>query len=208
MRVHVYCVKRVCIRSFSGPYFPAFGLNTESSEVSLRIQSECEKMRPGETPKTDTFDAVVVCYDKIIYYRDIFRILSSICDRAFLQKQLTPFIRYIFWQKRTVTDVFFCRQYASLLTKSYSHSMNSMNQVRLKKSPYNTIREESWFGQGKKTLQGEVEVIFPERLFRIGGVSQEHEAKNYHCFLEQLSKTSFKLSSGLQDSIYMGLLTK
>ena len=150
MRVHVYCVKRVCIRSFSGPYFPAFGLNTESSEVSLRIQSECEKMRPGETPKTDTFDAVVVCYDKIIYYRDIFRILSSICDRAFLQKQLTPFIRYIFWQKRTVTDVFFCRQYASLLTKSYSHSMNSMNQVRLKKSPYNTIREESWFGQGKK----------------------------------------------------------
>ena len=30
---------------FSGPYFPAFGLNTERYEVSLRIQSECGKIR-------------------------------------------------------------------------------------------------------------------------------------------------------------------
>ena len=30
---------------FSGPYFPAFGLNTEKYEVSLRIQSECGKAR-------------------------------------------------------------------------------------------------------------------------------------------------------------------
>ena len=30
---------------FSGPYFPAFGLNTERYSVSLRIQSECGKMR-------------------------------------------------------------------------------------------------------------------------------------------------------------------
>ena len=30
---------------FSGPYFPAFGLNTERYEVSLRIQSECGKTR-------------------------------------------------------------------------------------------------------------------------------------------------------------------
>ena len=27
-----HCVKSVCIRSFSGPYFPAFGLNTERYE--------------------------------------------------------------------------------------------------------------------------------------------------------------------------------
>ena len=32
-------------RVFSGPYFPAFGLNTERYGVSLRIQSECGKMR-------------------------------------------------------------------------------------------------------------------------------------------------------------------
>ena len=30
---------------FSGQYFPAFGLNTERYEVSLRIQSECGKIR-------------------------------------------------------------------------------------------------------------------------------------------------------------------
>ena len=30
---------------FSDPYFPAFGLNTERYFVSLRIQSECGKIR-------------------------------------------------------------------------------------------------------------------------------------------------------------------
>ena len=30
---------------FSGPYFPSFGLKTERYEVSLRIQSECGKIR-------------------------------------------------------------------------------------------------------------------------------------------------------------------
>ena len=30
---------------FSGPYFPAFGLNTERYEVPLRIQFECGKIR-------------------------------------------------------------------------------------------------------------------------------------------------------------------
>ena len=29
----------------SGPYFPAFGLNTERYQVFLRIQSECRKIR-------------------------------------------------------------------------------------------------------------------------------------------------------------------
>ena len=40
---------------FSGPYFPAFGLNTERYSVSLRIQSECGKMRTRKTPYLDTF---------------------------------------------------------------------------------------------------------------------------------------------------------
>ena len=30
---------------FSGPFFPAFGLNMERHSVSLRIQSECGKIR-------------------------------------------------------------------------------------------------------------------------------------------------------------------
>ena len=48
-----HCVKNVRIRSYSGPYFPAFGLNTERYGVSLRIQSECGKIRTRITPNTD-----------------------------------------------------------------------------------------------------------------------------------------------------------
>ena len=48
-------MKSVRIRSFSGPYFPAFGLITERYSVSFRIQSECEKKRPKKTLNTDTF---------------------------------------------------------------------------------------------------------------------------------------------------------
>ena len=46
-----HCVKSVRIRSYSGPHFPAFGLNS-------RIQSECGKIRNRITPNTDTFHAV------------------------------------------------------------------------------------------------------------------------------------------------------
>ena len=55
-----HCVKCVRIRSYSGPYFPAFRLNTERYGVSLLIQSECGKIRTRITPNTDTFHAVVV----------------------------------------------------------------------------------------------------------------------------------------------------
>ena len=44
----------------SGLHFPAFGLNTERYWVSLRIQSECGKMRIRMTPNTDTLHAVNV----------------------------------------------------------------------------------------------------------------------------------------------------
>ena len=54
------CVKSVRIRSYSGPHFPAFGLNTERYSLSLRIQSECEKMRTKITPNTHTFYAVLL----------------------------------------------------------------------------------------------------------------------------------------------------
>ena len=40
-----HCAKSVEIRSFSGPYFPAFGLNTKIYGVNFRIQSECRKYR-------------------------------------------------------------------------------------------------------------------------------------------------------------------
>ena len=55
---YYYCVKRVHIWSFSGPYFPTFGVNTERYGVSLRIQSECGKIRTRKTSNTDTFHTV------------------------------------------------------------------------------------------------------------------------------------------------------
>ena len=44
--LYLHCEKSVRIRSYSGPYFPAFGLNTERYTVSLRIQSEWGKCGP------------------------------------------------------------------------------------------------------------------------------------------------------------------
>ena len=43
-----HCVKNIRIRSYSGPYFPPFGLNTEREReryVSLRTQFKCGKIR-------------------------------------------------------------------------------------------------------------------------------------------------------------------
>ena len=39
------CIKSIRIWSYSGPYLPAFGLDTVRYGVSLRIQSECRKIR-------------------------------------------------------------------------------------------------------------------------------------------------------------------
>ena len=57
MQMYHY-VKSIHIRRYSGTHFPTFGLNTERYRVSLRIQSECGKMRTRITPNTDTFHAV------------------------------------------------------------------------------------------------------------------------------------------------------
>ena len=62
-------VKSVRIRSFSGSYFPAFGLNTGRYRVSLRIPSECGKIRTRKSPNTDTFHAVYGNY----YYKVLFK---------------------------------------------------------------------------------------------------------------------------------------
>ena len=56
----MHCVKSVRIRSYSGPYFLAFGLNKERDSVYFRIQFECGKLRTRVTPNTDTFCAVLV----------------------------------------------------------------------------------------------------------------------------------------------------
>ena len=57
-RKHFHCVKSVHIRSYSGLYFLAFGLNTERYSVSLPIRYKYGKIRTRITPNTDTFYAV------------------------------------------------------------------------------------------------------------------------------------------------------
>ena len=51
--------KSVRIWSYFGPYFPAFGLNTERYGLSIRIQSKRGKMRTRITLNTDNFHAVL-----------------------------------------------------------------------------------------------------------------------------------------------------
>ena len=71
----LHCVKNVCIQSYSGPYFPAFGLNMDRYGVicrygeirrypkysryrEIRIHCIYEKIRTRITPNMDTFHAV------------------------------------------------------------------------------------------------------------------------------------------------------
>ena len=58
-----HCVKSVRIRSYSGshfpPHFPAFGLNTGRYGVSLRIQSECGKIRARNTSAFGRFSGSI-----------------------------------------------------------------------------------------------------------------------------------------------------
>ena len=67
----MHCVKSVRIRSYSGPHFPAFRLKTERYFLSLRIQSECGKMRTIITPNTDTFYSVMLLSIPLSYRESI-----------------------------------------------------------------------------------------------------------------------------------------
>ena len=77
-----HCIKSVHIRSYSGPYLPAFGLDTESYRVSFRIQSECRKIRTRITPNTDTFQTVVI---NAILYQFSLNISTMICEPPLLR---------------------------------------------------------------------------------------------------------------------------
>ena len=61
-------MKSVRIRSYSGPHFPAFGLNTERYGITEKdVQSECGIVRIRITPNTDTFYAVKTeAIDKVL----------------------------------------------------------------------------------------------------------------------------------------------
>ena len=64
-----HCVKSVRIRSYSDPYFTAFGLNTERYGVYLHIQSACGKIPTRITPNKGTFHSVFIfCYYFILLH--------------------------------------------------------------------------------------------------------------------------------------------
>ena len=71
-----HCVKSVRIRSCSGLYFHAFGLNAERCGVSLPIQSECGNIRTRITLNTDTFYAVNLTPPIILSQNEIFSSLK------------------------------------------------------------------------------------------------------------------------------------
>ena len=54
LQIEKHCMKRVRIRNFSGPHFPAFGLNMDRYGVCLRIQSERGKICTRKTPNNLT----------------------------------------------------------------------------------------------------------------------------------------------------------
>ena len=72
----VHYVKSARIRGFSGPYFSAFGLNTDRYVVSLRS----------------------------IFHAVIFRSLSNISDHVFLQKRST--VKNLYNLEQLIVDKF------------------------------------------------------------------------------------------------------
>ena len=83
---NTHCVKSIRIRSFSGPRFSAFRLNTEIYSVNLRIHSKCGKMQTRKTSNTDTFYALILPYFLLKTWFDIGRkviFLQKICAPDF-----------------------------------------------------------------------------------------------------------------------------
>ena len=59
IQLFLHCVKSVHIRSFSGPYFPAFGLITKRCEYLSVFSPNAGKYAPEKTPYLDTFHVVL-----------------------------------------------------------------------------------------------------------------------------------------------------
>ena len=126
----------VRIRSFSGPSFPAFGLNTERYGISLHIQSEYGKIRTRKTPNTDTLYAVNSCS---LYVRQTKRLVVIL-----LMNKLNSWIIFVSasWllSKKTYTVILFLRGLkitAQKLTKYiWNHSYLFARQKTLSHSIY------------------------------------------------------------------------
>ena len=79
-----HCVRSAPSRSFSGPYFPVFRLNTERYTVCGKLmQSEWGKTQTRLTPDTDTFYAGTFNIKEKLFLR----------KREYLLQYLTQFLK-------------------------------------------------------------------------------------------------------------------
>ena len=122
---NLHGVKSGHIRSFAGPYFPAFGLNTKS-----------EKTRIRKTPNTDTFHAVLcnIASNRLRELTRIRKCLSTELAKRLWEVQVTSNIKYcpmirMLYSKRYINALF------TLHTKCFRHkvyeSLNRFNHIIL-----------------------------------------------------------------------------
>ena len=121
----LHCEKIGNIRSFPGPYFPAFELNKETYSVSLRIQSLCGKIRTRKTPNMDTFHVVLLS--------SIFRLFPRRGPRLlkYWHKQTTlniPRQDYDWRMYSSILDILVCLRFISLLGLLYFIRQNLLFQ--------------------------------------------------------------------------------
>ena len=121
----LHCEKIANIRSFPGPYFPAFGLNKETYSVSLRIQSLCGKIRTRKTPNMDT--------SHIVLLSSIFRLFPRRGPSLlkYWHKQTTlniPRQDYDWRMYSSILDILVCLRFISLLGLLYFIRQNLLFQ--------------------------------------------------------------------------------
>ena len=88
------CVKSVRIRSYSGPYFLAFWLNTERYRVSLYIHSDCREIRTGIALNTDTSHAVTMPSQKILLWRSYYEFSQFFSENQFFETLLSDYFEW------------------------------------------------------------------------------------------------------------------
>ena len=78
----------------SGPYFPAFGLNTEKYLVSLRIQSECGKIRTRNNSVFGHFHAVINKKNRLTYFMSLVSFFQGVLKETSRMKLAINFYIY------------------------------------------------------------------------------------------------------------------
>ena len=109
MKIYNWILRKKCPhRSYSGPHFPAFGLNTERCGVSLHIQSECGKTQSRITPNTDNFPAAGYIFNPVKWI-----------------KQNHP----VKWNKNKVKKSSKTRYYQKTLILAFAQFLNAITKV-------------------------------------------------------------------------------